>query len=92
MSNVIAFPKGKRNCPPQTIEEMQDRLEDKKIDYVNDIVDYYGTELLGKISQDGFEISENNFMKDFAFTLETLRSVDEAISFTETDDLPEYEE
>jgi len=107
MSNVIAFPKGKRNCPPQTIEEMQGRLEEKKIDYVNDIVDYYGTELLGKISQDGFEISENNFMKDFAFTLETLRSglmrsvgiehplqdsVDEAISFTETDDLPEYEE
>ena len=74
MSNVIAFPKEKKNCPPQSIEEVQDRLAVKKIEYVNEIVDYYGTELLAKISQDGFEIDEDNFMKDFAFTLESLRS------------------
>ena len=74
MSNVIAFPKEKKNCPPQSIEEVQNRLAIKKVEYVNDITDYYGTELLAKISQDGFEIDEDNFMKDFAFTLESLRS------------------
>ena len=74
MSNIIAFPKEKKNCPPQSVEEMQDRLAEKKIEYVNDIVDCYGTEMLTKISLDGFEIDEDNFMKDFAFTLESLRS------------------
>ena len=74
MSNIIAFPKEKKNCPPQSVEEMQDRLAEKKIEYVNEIVDFYGSEMLVKISQDGFEIDDDNFMKDFAFTLESLRS------------------
>ena len=107
MSNVILFPKEKKNCPPQSVEEIQVRLEEKKTEYVNDMVDYYGTEMLAKISQDGFEIDEDNFMKDFAFTLESLRSglyrsigiehplqnsVDEAIKVSMIDDDTEDED
>ena len=106
MSNVIAFPKGKKKCPPQSIEELQNRFAVKKTEYVNDMVDYYGTEMLAKISQDGFEIDDDNFMKDFAFTLESLRSglyrsvgvehplqesVDEAIDIA-TNDINEEDE
>ena len=74
MSKVIAFPKGKRGHPPQTLDEMAENMLHRKTDYINDIVDFYGTELLTRMNMDGFEIDDDDFAKDFAFTLEGMRS------------------
>ena len=101
MSKVIAFPKGMKGHPPQTLDEMAENMLHRKTNYINDIVDFYGTELLTRISMDGFEMDEDAFAKDFAFTLEGMRSclyrtagihhplqksVDETIKFDYADD------
>jgi hypothetical protein len=74
MSNIVLFPEIKRNSMPQTLDEMAEKMAERKSEYVNDIIDFYGAELLRKVAMDGFEIDDDNFMKDFAFTLEGMRS------------------
>jgi len=104
MSKVIAFPKAKKGHPPQTLDEMAENMLHRKTDYINDIVDFYGTELLTRMNMDGFEIDDDDFAKDFAFTLEGMRSclyrtvgidhplqdsVDEAINFEKSEEFDE---
>lgn len=74
MTNVVLFPGMKKDSLPQSLDEMTEKMLERKSEYVNDIIDFYGAELLRKVAMDGFEIDDDNFMKDFAFTLEGMRS------------------
>lgn len=74
MDNVITFPKHKRDTPPQTKEEFAKELLNSKMDYANELCDHYASQLVNKFAQHGFEIEGEQFMKDFAFTVETMRS------------------
>ena len=74
MGKLIPFPNSNNQHFPQNVDEMIDRMRDRKLEFINDLVDFYGTEMLSKISHDGFECDNDNFAKDFAFTLEGLRS------------------
>jgi len=74
MNNVIQFPKEKIPGLPQTKEEVYEKIKESQTVYINEMVDMYGKNLLHAISQDGFELAEEGFIKDFAFTLETIRA------------------
>lgn len=74
MSNVIDFPKLKRDHPPQTKEEFAKELLNSKMDYANELCDHYASQLVNKFGMHGFHIETEQFMKDFAFTVETMRS------------------
>ena len=74
MNNVIQFPKEKIPGLPQTKEEVYEKIKETQTIYINEMVDMYGKNLLHAISQDGFELAEKDFIKDFAFTLETIRA------------------
>jgi hypothetical protein len=100
MTNVVLFPGFKKDSIPQSLDEMAEKMVERKSEYINDMIDFYGAELLRKVALDGFEIDDVNFMKDFAFTLEGMRSclyrsaglphplqnsVDESINFEDID-------
>lgn len=74
MNNVIAFPKESLNRPPQNQEEFKRSIVKQKSEYANEIVDHYAQQLANKIGMHGFQIDNEQFMKDFAFTVETMRS------------------
>jgi hypothetical protein len=74
MSNVVLFPGTKKVSIPQSLDEMAEKMVERKGEYINDMIDFYGVELLRKFAMDGFEVDETDFMKDFAFTLEGMRS------------------
>ena len=74
MSNVIDFPKESRIRPPQNNEEFKASIIKQKSEYANEIVDHYAQQLANKIGMHGFQIDNEQFMKDFAFTVETMRS------------------
>ena len=74
MGKLIPFPNSNNQHFPQDVYDMINRMRDRKLEFINDLVDFYGTEMLSKISHDGFECDNDNFAKDFAFTLEGLRS------------------
>jgi hypothetical protein len=74
MNNVVQFPKEKIPGLPQTPEEIYEKIKETQTVYINEVVDMYGKNLLHAISQDGFDLVEKDFIRDFAFTLETIRS------------------
>ena len=74
MTNVVLFPGFKKDSMPHSLDEMAEKMVERKSEYINDMIDFYGAELLRKVAMDGFEIDDVNFMKDFAFTLEGMRS------------------
>ena len=75
MDNVIPFPKAKREgAPPQSDEEMRLQVIRNKKKYVNNIVDHYTNQLAMKFVQHGFNLEDEEFLKDFSFSVETIRS------------------
>ena len=75
MDNVIPFPKAKREgSPPQSDEEMRLQVIRNKKKYVNNIVEHYTNQLAMKFVQHGFNLEDEEFLKDFSFSVETIRS------------------
>lgn len=73
-NNVIQFPKMKQASPPQSMQEVRDELARNKMGFVDGIVNHYSAQLANKFAMHGFRIDDENFLKDFAFTVESLRS------------------
>ncbi len=75
MSTVIKFPKhNPRITPDQSLEQVQEKIAQAKEKYINALVDHHSSQLLAGISLSGLDIDTDEFMKDFAFTVETIRS------------------
>ena len=75
MSTVIKFPKhNPRITPDQSLEQVQEKIAQAKEKYINALVDHHSSNLLAGIALSGLEIDTDEFMKDFAFTVETIRS------------------
>lgn len=73
--NVIKFPKeNPRINAQETLSDVQKKIDKAKEKYVNSLVDHHCSQLLAGISLSGIEIETDEFMKDFAFTVETVRS------------------
>lgn len=100
--NVIKFPKtNPRISAEASLSEVQEKIDKAKEKYVNALVDHHSSQLLANICLSGIEVETDDFMKDFAFTVETLRSsmyrsmgidhplqeqIDEAVSLVETEE------
>ena len=98
MTNIIKFPS---DYKPETLSDVQEKIDMAKEKYVNALVDHHCSQLLANISLSGIEIETDDFMKDFAFTIETVRSamyrsmrlshplqdqIDEAIELVDTEE------
>ncbi len=72
MTNIINFPKkSKQNG---SYEDFKNKVQKQKKHYINNLVDQHSSALLANIALSGFDIENDEFMKDFAFTVEALRS------------------
>jgi len=74
MSKIIEFPKDRIKTVPANIGEGIDQLYVKKKGFVDSLVHNYATILFHKLSLHGFDTSGENFIYDYAFTIESLRS------------------
>jgi len=72
--NVIKFPKENPRHNENSIEGVQKKIDEAKEKYINNLVDQHCSQLLASISFSGMDIEREDFMKDFAFTVETVRS------------------
>ena len=103
-SNVITFPK--KSARGEPLEDFRVKIEKQKEHYINNVVDQHSSALLANIALSGFDIENDEFMKDFAFTVEALRSnlyrnmglkhtfhktLDDMIEVIETEELDEDE-
>ena len=75
MTNVIVFPKGKKNAPPQTMEEVIESVEMVRKEHVEFIVDDCCSFIFGRLSEEGFDLSDEGYEKQIVLVAEALKSV-----------------
>ena len=71
-SNVVPFPKGKRDAPPQTVEELKKNIEDTKIEMASYLAEHLTKEVFLTLHENGFAITD---VKDLGFLMVTIKSM-----------------
>lgn len=74
MTNVVNFPLPNKRIPPQSLEAMQEEVKANKQKFINGIVDHYCGQLINKFSANGLNVETEEFLRDFAFGIEAMRS------------------
>ena len=74
MAKIIQFPKEKMRTPPQSKKELDAELLNNKVAYVEDVASHYGSSVFNKLAMHGFNVDDDNFIKDYAYMIETLKS------------------
>lgn len=72
--NVIAFPKGKRGSPPQSIEETMASIEAIRTEHIEFLVDECCTFLFGRLIDEGFDLADDSITKHTALLVESMKS------------------
>ena len=75
-NNIISFPEGNivRRVKTKESEDLGIEFTNNKKLYLDTLTEHYSTSLLNKLGMHGFEINNENFIRNYAYTVETLRS------------------
>lgn len=74
MNNIVKFPNNYQPPEQESLSHLKKTIEKNKEIYINNVVDQHSSNLLANLSLSGFDIDKEEFMRDFAFTVETIRS------------------
>ena len=74
MAKIIQFPKEKMKTPPQSKKELDAALLNNKVAYVDDVANHYSSSVFNKLAMHGFNVDDEDFIKDYAYTIESLKS------------------
>ncbi len=74
MGQVINFPKDKMKTPPQSKKELDAELLNNKVAYIEDVAHHYGSSIFNKLAMHGFNVDSEDFIKDYAYVIESLKS------------------
>jgi hypothetical protein len=73
--NVIQFPKGKLNTPPQSLEEMVDSIEKLRLETAEEIATSMIPQLLGIFASNGIDADQHEYIKDVSMIVESCKSL-----------------
>ena len=74
MAKIIQFPKEKMKTPPQSKKELDAELLNNKVAYVDDVANHYSSSVFNKLAMHGFNVDDEDFIKAYAYTIESLKS------------------
>ena len=74
MAKIIQFPKEKMKTPPQSKKELDAELLNNTVAYVDDVANHYSSSVFNKLAMHGFNVDDEDFIKDYAYTIESLKS------------------
>ena len=74
MAKIIQFPKEKMKTPPQSKKELDAELLNNKVAYVDDVANHYSSSVFNKLAMHGFNVGDEDFIKDYPYTIESLKS------------------
>jgi hypothetical protein len=76
MSNVVLFPKTKRDSTPvQSIEELIEKTNDVRRDHVEYLVDEMMSSIFQRCYDEGFDLTKDQCVKSNCLFVESFRSV-----------------
>lgn len=73
--NVIAFPGFKRESPPQSVEEIVDRVTQTRKDHVEMIMNDLIPDFIHIFGSYGIDINSDESVKDVAMVMESVKSM-----------------
>ena len=74
ISNVIAFPKTKLNCPPTNMVQLLESVEATRKEHIEYVIDDVLSMVFSRTFDEGFNLGGDECMKSTAMLVETLRS------------------
>lgn len=74
MSNVIMFPKGKKDSPPQSMEELLSTVETARKEHAEFIIDETLSFVFSRCYEEGFDLNKDHCVKTTALVVESLRA------------------
>lgn len=72
--NVIAFPKGKKNAPPQSIEEVMESLEVVRKEHIEFLVDECCSFIFGRLLDEGFDFGDDKVFNETLLVVESIKA------------------
>jgi hypothetical protein len=74
-SNVVVFPKDKKNSPPQSLQEMHNSIEALRKERIELTIDTVVPNLFMSLLQEGFDLSlTESGVKDSALIIESVKA------------------
>ena len=73
--NVVLFPGFKRESPPQTVEEIVDKVTQTRKDHVDGVMMDLVPEFIQLFGSYGLDVSSDEFVKDVAMIMESVKSM-----------------
>lgn len=74
MTNVIAFPKAKRDTPPQSMEELLENVESTRKEHIEYLMDETLSFLFQRVYEEGFDLGADECFKTTACLVEATRA------------------
>lgn len=73
--NVIQFPKGKLNTPPQSLEEMVADIDRMRRDTADEIANSMIPQIIGIFMANGIDADQHEYIKDVSMIVEASKSL-----------------
>ena len=73
-NNVVPFPKGKRNSPPQSLSEILSSVEDIRTEHMSMIAENIMEFVIYRLHEEGFDISKPQCIVPIAYMNEAMKS------------------
>lgn len=73
--NVVLFPKIKRDSPPQTIEEIADKISQTRKDHVENLMYDMAPDIVNLLGSYGLDVTDPDNIKDTAMVMESIKSM-----------------
>lgn len=74
MSNVVLFPKQKKDTPPLTIEQLYENVEGTRREHIEFMLDEVLSFVFQRCYEEGFDLGGDHCMKTTALVVESLRA------------------
>ena len=74
MSNVIAFPKAKKDSPPITMAELEAKVSETRREHIEFLLDETLSFVFSRCYDEGFDLGQEDCIKTTALVVESLRA------------------
>jgi len=73
--NVVLFPGFKRDCPPQSVEEIVGKVTQTRKEHVDGVLNDLIPDLIHMFGSYGIDVSSDEYIKDVAMVMESIKSM-----------------
>ena len=73
-NNIVLFPKGKKDSPPLSMEQLMSSVSDTRTQHADFILDEIGSFIFARSFEEGFDLGGDDNEKQVTLMMESIRS------------------